>query len=678
MPPTPKKLLWSWTSDCGGCRVWVLTDAFAPSNTGNNETESFSGLKGMGPEPVAILYIHRLCRKVEDFHPDERGIAAGERPNPVSGDVSVPRAGSKRCTHHEDGHDGDSASGQHGAHASVVGDKILTRRRTRTVENGPCRSGIGGAPWGQRWLGCEEIRDQRRLQAVGIDEILDGGRRGPLRIPGSEVVSHRAGAGGNQTYEKPMEGRGRRETRTHSRACPARVRVTTGGHSWRQPRRLVVGQRGPHWNQNQRRPEEGGETYQVIESFKETYAGDAPPSPPPLPLDIDEDEAPATRSPGVIGRKNEQKWCIPTRPCSTRRGPCSSIFASECGQDFGGAGLCPDARRMGHKTHAGRRTKAVNHEFRDSVTGGSNLVVSAIQQIYREVGASHSWGTRERPRMRLGVEQVAFSGCRTKPLLYSFTQSTPLSTECCLHDSNFFPPLFLVTFMSSRATRTMHGLKFKEHDSGVVEIIDSDDDGQLALVAEAGAEWMPSLQLAVSTADEFSVRLREIQRDAAVYERSVKKQLTRRKSECERLAKKKSEKDTELRVTKNRNILLSLRNDELLLDAERRSQELIDVKKILTEKNKQVEKRCLFEHFSEQLLSTSVLLCSVLNRFSSSSESQQESFQLEPVLTRPIRNRKLEDNIERFVRDGVADTSGQLAERSSEPYERFAGYSRRW
>ncbi|KAJ7153769.1 hypothetical protein C8R46DRAFT_1042151 [Mycena filopes] len=43
--------------DREGCRVWV------PSNTGNNETESFSGLKGMGPEPVAILYIHRLCRK---------------------------------------------------------------------------------------------------------------------------------------------------------------------------------------------------------------------------------------------------------------------------------------------------------------------------------------------------------------------------------------------------------------------------------------------------------------------------------------------------------------------------------------------------------------------------------------------------------------------------------------
>ncbi|KAJ7153718.1 hypothetical protein C8R46DRAFT_1042099 [Mycena filopes] len=225
----------------------------------NSQTESFSGL---------IVY----C-KVEDFHPDERGIAAGERPNPVPGDVSVPRAGSN---------DG--------------------------LENGPCRSGIGGAPWGQRWLGCEEIRDQRRLQAVGTDEILDGGRPGPLRIPGSEVVSHRAGAARNQTYENPMEG----------------VRTSRSGAYRRGPAVLVEARTS------------SSRACQVPYVAVRRHNCGATLSVEPNDLQKEGNRR-AETSVSTISRY-------------------SLIFASGCEQDLGGAGSCPDAHRMGHRNHAGRRT----------------------------------------------------------------------------------------------------------------------------------------------------------------------------------------------------------------------------------------------------------------------------------------------------------------------------------
>ncbi|KAJ7153721.1 hypothetical protein C8R46DRAFT_1042102 [Mycena filopes] len=151
----------------------------------NSETESFSGL---------IVY----C-KVEDFHPDERGIAAGERPNPVPGDVSVPRAGSN------DGH----VPGQWRTDHAVValeehlgGSVGLAARKSGT--SGGCKA------VGMSWTAAVYARRRGRASAsVMSDNGLAAASGGPLRIPGSEVVSHRAGAGGNQTYEKPMEVRGR-------------------------------------------------------------------------------------------------------------------------------------------------------------------------------------------------------------------------------------------------------------------------------------------------------------------------------------------------------------------------------------------------------------------------------------------------------------------------------------
>ncbi|KAJ7153737.1 hypothetical protein C8R46DRAFT_1042118 [Mycena filopes] len=190
------------------------------------------------------------------------------------------------------------------------------------------------------------------------------------------------------------------EARTSSlRACPARVRVTADGRSWGQPRRLVVGYTGITIS--------GGQ-----EGLKETLLVEAPtPSsracqaPYVAVLQGRRLHCGATLSVEPNDLQKERNRRAETSVSTISR--YSLIFASGCEQDLGGAGSCPDAHRMGHRNHAGRQMKAVNHRFRDSVTGGSNLVVSAIQPICREVGASHSWGTRERPRMRLGVEQVA-------------------------------------------------------------------------------------------------------------------------------------------------------------------------------------------------------------------------------------------------------------------------------
>ncbi|KAJ7153710.1 hypothetical protein C8R46DRAFT_1042091 [Mycena filopes] len=158
-----------------------------------------------------------------------------------------------------------------------------------------------------------------------------------------------------------------------------------------------------------RKEGETARTMKVVDNLKrDTRGGFAA----VVAADIDTDRAPATRSAGQVesvrrclGRKNEGIEEVVHADEAVHTG--KALQYSSRPIWAGGAGSCPDARRMGHRNHAGRRTKAVNHEFRDSVTGGSNLVVSAIQPIYREVGASHSWGTRERPRMRLGVERVA-------------------------------------------------------------------------------------------------------------------------------------------------------------------------------------------------------------------------------------------------------------------------------